>query len=342
MSKFKKIDREFTLSDSSLNSYSYRLLTSGYLMDEFKKNPIGYYMHGTEEHPREQGVLVKWEDLRIDGDVVKGKPCINLSHPRGQRTVDEIESGFLNAASFGNMKVLEISSNPADYLEGQTGLTASKWFNRECSLVDQPGNYNATANSLFDENDNPLNLSDYTPQNLIMKQIFLTPAQLAMLPNLKAEATQDEVNTAFKDLIEKAAKVDTLTTELSTAKTEKETAKTELADLKASTTDAQVADLLDKGVEAKKITMQGKAQLAADYKGKPAELKNLIDSLPAYQGIVKNLNPELKKVADLMDKSYDELDKEGKLEALKAAAPDTFFEKFEAHFGKRHATDTRK
>jgi hypothetical protein len=59
-------------------------------MDEFQKNPIGYYMHLRDK----QGVLVKWEDLRMDGDKVFGKPCINLSHPRGERTVDEVESGF--------------------------------------------------------------------------------------------------------------------------------------------------------------------------------------------------------------------------------------------------------
>jgi hypothetical protein len=109
MDKFKKIDKDFLLTDSSLNSYSYRLLTSGYLMDEFKKNPIGYYLHAdpdNTEYTRKDGVLVKWEDIRKDGDNVYGKPCINLSHPRGQKTVDEIESGFLNAASMGHFVVI--------------------------------------------------------------------------------------------------------------------------------------------------------------------------------------------------------------------------------------------
>ena len=151
---FKKIAKEFLLTDSSLNTYSYRLLTSGYLLDEFKKNPIGYYMHGTLEFPREQGVLVKWDDLRQDGDKVYGKPCINLEHPRGERTVREIENGFLNAASVGKIVAVEISTNQADYLPTQEGPTVTKWFNRECSLVDIPGNYNALTD-LVDENDFP-------------------------------------------------------------------------------------------------------------------------------------------------------------------------------------------
>jgi len=99
MSKFKKIDKEYKLTDSTVNSYGFRLLTSGYLMSEYQKNPIGYYMH----KDRDNGVLVKWEDLRKEGDYVWGKPCINLSHERGQRTVDEIESGFLNARIPGTL-----------------------------------------------------------------------------------------------------------------------------------------------------------------------------------------------------------------------------------------------
>ena len=67
---------------------------------EFAKNPIGFYMH-----ERDNGVLVRWEDLRIEGDKVLGKPCINLSNTRGQQTIDEIGTGFLNAASFGQFVV---------------------------------------------------------------------------------------------------------------------------------------------------------------------------------------------------------------------------------------------
>ena len=341
MSKFKKIDREFTLSDSSLNSYSYRLLTSGYLMDEFKKNPIGYYMHGTDEHPREQGVLVKWDDLRIEGDVVKGKPCINLTHPRGQRTIDEIESGFLNAASFGNMRVLEISNDPADYLPGQTGLSASKWYNRESSLVDLGGNYNANAtNDLYDENDQLINLADYKIQNLNMNKITLTPAQLAAFPNLKADATQADVDQAFTDLIAKAGKADELTTEVANLKAEKVTSDKVLADLKAATTEKEVKDLIDKGIADQKITVAGGEALKAQMGTNPVALKSVLDALQPIGGIVKQLDKSKQDVADLVAKTYDVLDKEGKLEALKAADPASFFAKYEEKFGKKHADDT--
>ena len=102
--KTKKIDKEFCFTDESVNVYGYRCLTSGLLLDEVKKNPIGFKMHN-----RENGVVVRWEDFRIDGDKVYAKPVINLSHPEGETIVSEIENGFLNGASAGKIVVLDAS-----------------------------------------------------------------------------------------------------------------------------------------------------------------------------------------------------------------------------------------
>jgi hypothetical protein len=61
---FKKIDRDFCLSDSTVNCYGFRLLTSGCQLERFNP-PIGYLMH-----ERQKGVACRWEDLRIEGDMV--------------------------------------------------------------------------------------------------------------------------------------------------------------------------------------------------------------------------------------------------------------------------------
>ena len=63
--KSKKIDREYVLSDSSVNEYGFRLLTTGYQIEAFRKNPIGYYMHR-----RDDGIALKWDDLRIEDDKI--------------------------------------------------------------------------------------------------------------------------------------------------------------------------------------------------------------------------------------------------------------------------------
>jgi hypothetical protein len=106
--KYKKINRQYVLSDSTVNEYGFRLLTAGYQLASFQKNPIGYYMHR-----REDGIVVKWEDLCVDDDKIVGTPVVNLSNGRGEQTCDEAENGFLNAASVGHIVVLEYSRGVA-------------------------------------------------------------------------------------------------------------------------------------------------------------------------------------------------------------------------------------
>lgn len=337
MSKFKKIEKEFLLTNSSVNTYGYRLLTAGYLMDEFKKNAIGYYMHATPEHPREQGVLVKWDDLRMDGDNVYGKPCINLSHPRGQRTVDEVESGFLNAASFGNFVVLEVSTDPADYLEGQTGPSISKWYNRECSLVDVPGNYDALRTGLFDANNNPLQLENLNSIFTKMKQVFLTAEQLGLI-NLKADvADAASVTLALNNLVAEAAKVPQLVQDLADMSNKKATAETALADLQAATVTKEVNDILDQALNVdKKITKEVSDQLKTAYDKKPVELKALIAAMPVFTNVVAEIKNTGTDLAALNAKSWNELDKAGLLPALKAKDFEAFKAKYKGQFGNEY------
>jgi hypothetical protein len=332
MSKFKKIDKDYLITDSSVNSYGYRLLTSGYLMDEFKKNPIGYHMH-----KRDDGVLVKWDDLRQEGDKVYGKPCINLSHPRGQQTVDEIENGFLNAASCGHFVVLGVSDKPEDYLTDQPGPSVNKWFNRECSLVDIPGNFNALK-ELFDKNDHPIkfeNLADMKPQIKNMTKLFFTPEQITKM-NLKADADQATVETAFNDLVAKAAKVDTLATQLGVAEAAKTTAEGALTTFKTEAAKSKIENLIATALTDKKITVELGTALKADYATNPEGLEKVLKAMPAYQSIVKDLKAD--EATELGKLTWEQLDKANKLEDLKAKNIDMFKDKYKAHFNKEYTT----
>lgn len=336
MEKFKKIDKEYLLTDNSLNVYDYRLLTEGYQLPEFKKNPIGYRMH-----LRDEGVVVRWDDFRIDGDKVFAKPVVNLSHPKGQQTVDEIESGFLNAASVGHIVALEISTNPKDYLPGQKGPTISKWFNREASLVDIPGNYNALTD-LVDSNSQPINLADFKNQISNMEKLFFTPAQLTLL-NLKADANPAQVETAIADLIATAGKVPQLQTQVTNLTTEKDKAVNDLAAFKKSNTEKTIKDLCATALNDKRITKAGADLLEKDYEGKPDELKKYLDTLPKYKSITGNLKSEDAEGADedLKKMSWDQLDKAGKLEDLKAADFELFRAKYKSEFKKDYPEEKK-
>lgn len=325
MAKTKKIDKEYCLTDSTVNCYGFRLLTSGYQRAMYESNPIGYYMHY-----RDEGVVVRWEDFRIEGDKVFAKPVINLSNKRGEQTVDEVENGFLNGASVGHIVALEYSEDPKMMIPGQTGPTITKWYNRECSLVDVPGNMSSLC--LFDKDGNEIKLADFQIKKITMEKLSLSAEQLAKL-NLKATSTQTEVDNVIADLSAKAAKADQLEKDLNTANSAKETAETQLADYTKKSNEKQVADMLSAAVTSKKITVEVSNKLKAQFEGKPELLKDLLDAMPVYTGIVHELNA--KKTDDSTAKmTYSELDKAGKLEDLKANNPELFKQKFKEAFGK--------
>ncbi|MDR0814766.1 MAG: phage protease [Bacteroidales bacterium] len=317
---YKKIEREFCLTDDSVNCYGYRLLTSGMLLDRFTP-AIGLLMHN-----RDGGVAVRWEDFRIEGDKLYAKPVINES--RFPDLAGEIEAGFYSAASVGKIVALELSDDESLKLEGQTGPTVTKWYPREVSIVDIPGNYNAIA-KLYDENDNVmLDLTstidngqltiDNSNKNkfkkdLNMSKIEFTAAQLAML-NLADTATGDEISIRLKDLADKAGRT--------------EQAEKDLADLKAETVKSQIADTLKKGMDARKLTKELADKLEKDYAGNPEGLKALVDSMPAYPSATAMMTPGTGVPANLPEKfsgkSFNDLYVGGLLSELKAQFPDYY------------------
>ncbi len=311
MEKFKKIDKEYCITDDSVNVYKYRCLTAGLQLDEVKKNPIGFLMH-----KRDKGVVVRWEDFRIDGSKLFAKPVVNLAHPEGASIVDQIENGFLNAASVGHIVCLDASDDASLKLEGQTGPTVTKWFPREISLVDIPGNYNALVN-LYDIEDNKLNLADFVKpkNNENMSKILLTAVMLTAL-NLSDNATEHEAGKAFQDLLDKAKKTDGLEKDL-VAKT------TELDALKSASVTKEVADLVAKGTADKKLTKEMGDKLIVDYALNPSGLKSLIDTMPAQISVVENLSsPEA--AAKFEGKSWDELYATDELEGVRTKFPDLY------------------
>lgn len=316
---FKKIDKEFCLTDNSVNVYGYRLLTEGLKLDQFKKNPIGFMMHD-----REGGVLVKWGDFRTDGDKLYGKPTINLSHPKGEDIAAQVENGFINAASMGKIVCLAATDDPKLKIKDQTGPTVTEWYPREISFVDIPGNHNALAN-LYDVNDNELDLADFIKlKNPDMSKVMLTAAMLTAM-NLSDNATPEDASKAFQDLVDNAAKVPGLEKDLADTKETLTAKEKELNDLQDATITKEVENLLDAGVEAGKFTKEASAKLKETYAKNPKGLKDLIDVMPAQTLVTEtDKNKDLSDLADVAGKDWDQLYAAGKLEAVKVKMPDLY------------------
>lgn len=329
--KFRKIERQYVLSDSSVNEYGFRLLTSGYQLDAFQKNPIGYYMH-----KREDGIVLKWEDLRVEDDKVVGTPVINLSNGRGIQTCDEAENGFLNAASVGHIVVLDYSTDPAEMLPGQTGPTITKWYNKECSLVDIPGNCNALTR-LYDAQENELNLVDLGIVPVVKTLQQHTINELMGVLQLGADADEQVLVAGVKDV---AAKADSLEHENKTLRNDKHALQQELGELKSARNQFEITAILDRALEDQKVTVELRNKLAADYANNPEGLKGLIAAMPAYRSITEHLKSKQqdKAEAQWQWEDFEKNDPTGKkLKELRANDPARYQDLFDKKFKAIHS-----
>ena len=323
--KFRKIDRQYVLSDSSVNVYGFRLLTSGYQLDGFQKNPIGYYMHR-----REDGIALKWDDLCIDGDKILGTPVINLSNARGEQTCDEAEHGFLNAASVGHIVVLEYSTDPELMLPGQTGPTITKWYNKECSLVDIPGNCNALT-ALYDAQENEINLMDLGGAMPVIGGNEQLLAGIKKSMSLIGEEQDGHLLEAIQDLVSKAG---SLEQENITLRNDRQQLQAQLQDMNESRLRNEISALLDRGLEDKKITVGLRDRLALDYATNPDGLKALLAAMPAYRSIAEQLRAKTDTAeAQWAWDDYEQNDPTGKkLKELRANDPGRYKELFDRKF----------
>jgi hypothetical protein len=315
---FQKIDRLFVLSDSTVNVYGFRLLTSGCDLEESLRNPIGYY-----DHKKDDGVLVKWEEVALVDDQIVGKPVINLEHPRAARTITEINEDFLNAASVGHICLLEtaLEDNPDN--EDEPILVGLKWYYKECSLVDSPGNRSAF--KLYDQQEKEINLADarlslidksvLKPKNNMSKIALTISPLLVSLLNLSDSTDQGAFEDAVQNLHD-----------------EKKGAEKKLADTLKKHNGEKIASILDKGLADGKYNKATRDKLAKTYADKPDELSDLVNDMTAYKPLTDTLvDGDIPK--DLADKSYDDLHRAGKIKELKTKFPARYKVVYKEKFG---------
>ncbi len=125
----------FIVSDESLNTHGFVILTAGIDYADFARNPIMYYMHN-----RDQGVIGRWENIRAEGGKLLMDAVFDDSTVLGKQIKAQVENGFLRCASIG----IEYP----EYEEKNGVKTCLKCRLREVSIVDIPANRSAV--KLFD------------------------------------------------------------------------------------------------------------------------------------------------------------------------------------------------
>lgn len=120
----------FVLSDESVNSYGFVVLTEGIDTIAFERNPVMLYMHN-----RDGNVIGRWENIRKDGKRLLGDAVFDDSTELAATVKKQVEKGFLRSVSIG------IEQIATEELNGVQTVTKCRLI--EVSIVDIPSNENA-------------------------------------------------------------------------------------------------------------------------------------------------------------------------------------------------------
>ncbi len=321
-----KTTKTFLVSDESINSYGFRVLTSGIETSAFESNPVMLFMHQRGK------VFGSWVNLvKKDGKLYADPVCDTEDEDRDVKSVaGKVERGFLKAASIG-LEIIEVEWN-----EALSCYEATKSILQEISIVDIPGNRNAVR--LF-ANGQPLSeeqLKDKLatlsapPANDTILSITNTPPvqmelkTIAVALGLLETATEQEVQSTVVKLAAESGykeKFDTLTATLSAAKVK----------------DAE--SLIDEAVNDKRITADMKptyvSLFAADFDSAKAVLAKLHKPVDLTQLVAGGQTALAALTDEEASKKYDELDRSGKLIQLRSGNTAEFNRLFEAKWGRK-------
>lgn len=276
----------FCVHDESVNTYGFRMLTSGANLEEFKKNPVVLYNHNDWEAPIGRGENIRVEDGKILVDVL-----FDEEDDKGRMVAGKVERGFLRMASMGAWPPEEVSDDPALKLPGQTGPTATKWTMREMSVCPIGSNHNALA--MYDRATNKrIDLSDSQALIKLVDKNFSinhkTPSNMSYLTQmlkLSDSASDQAIQEAVQGLI---ALRDSQQAEIATLKTEKQGLQSRVAAYENAEKDAnkqKAIALVDAAVKDGRIDAKGKDSWLEDFADNFAKAEVRLSSISVRQPV---------------------------------------------------------
>ncbi|MDL2315043.1 Clp protease ClpP [Bacteroidales bacterium OttesenSCG-928-C19] len=246
-----------------------------------------------------------------------------------------------------------LTNDLADIIATRKGITADEakakylqegvdtWFTAEQALAE------GLIDGIFDgvEVTLPAEAKSNTYQNIFQaKLINKTQKEEKRMKKPLLKRVQKFVNVADETeeeivIEEVTTKLEEVTQQLEELEKEKSGLEAKLkaqADEKDKEDKEEVETMAAKAVEEGKMTAKAKAGFLAKFGTDKKGAKEFLDELPKYKAISDEIDAEKDKEAndDFAKKSWKELDKEGKLPALKAKNMDLFKAKFKAEFGR--------
>lgn len=127
----------FILSDESINTYGFRVLTDGIDTTDFEKNPVMFFGHASWDLP-----IGRWENIRKEGGKLLADAVFDSEDLYAQKIESKVRQGILRATSIG-FDIINTSAEDEVLEQGQTRATVTSSSIFEASIVSVPANKNA-------------------------------------------------------------------------------------------------------------------------------------------------------------------------------------------------------
>ncbi|MGL4331766.1 MAG: hypothetical protein ACRCZQ_08435, partial [Bacteroidales bacterium] len=297
-------------------------------LEEFRKNPVMLLNHDDYSLP-----IGRWENIRVEGGKILADAVFDSGDNRAAEIKRKVEANFIRMASIGSWPPDEKSDSYDLMIPGQRLPTVTKWTVREASIVTIGANHNALvfydreSKQIIDLKDqsNLIRLMDHS--NKQQKQT--TMSVLTGVLKLQDSASEAEIVTAIQGIIANADRLDKENKTLVAAMDKMNAAKKESQKQEA-------IQLTDAAIKEGRYDAKGKETLIQLFDKDFEGTKTMLAAIPCRTNIASQIgsnNLGGVSLKDWKDKSWDDLDKSGKLVELRDADPEMYKSKFKERFG---------
>lgn len=304
----------FKIHDESVNTYGFRMLTSGANLEEYRKNPVVLYNHDDWQAPIGRAEQVYVRDGAIYADIL-----FDEADPRAAEIAGKVERGFLRMASVGAWPPEESTDDATAKLPGQTGPTVTRWTLREVSVCPIGANHNALA--MYDRaSGRRIDLSDHPLSDIINPQKHTNMSLLTQLLKLSDQASEQAVADEVRRLV---ALRDQLQGQVTALQTENEKLRQRVEGYEKTereTLRAQAVALVDAAVKDGRLDASGREAWLADFDRDHANAAARLASIAPRTPIAPQVIPHAGKpgAVELRDMTMAEILKADRLKELKA------------------------
>lgn len=320
--------RSFILHDETLNTHGFRMLTSGANLEEFRKNPVMLLNHNDWSMP-----IGRWDNIRVENGKILADPVFDEQDPVGREVKRKVDGDFVRMASIGAWPPDEVNDAIELKLPGQQRPTVTRWTVREASIVTIGGNHNALAfydrqsGQLIDISDNSNVIKLFDKMN---NQSNKSMKILTGILNLADTATENDVAAAIRLVMSDRDRL----------KTENTTLQQRIDEVNNAAKQARTAEaisLVDEAIKDGRLEAKAKDSYLKLFDTDFDNAKTTLGAIPKRASIAAQIDSaagqSATELADLKGKSWEDLDRAGKLVILRDKYPDLYAEKFEARFG---------